>query len=306
MLEDVGVQYLMINPMPYLTLIFSVLVLSQAPNLVKLSSAPSMVMIFWRLFLAAIILGVVGAFKTQLGELKKLTKKDWIIISFTTIVLFAHFVFWFVGVRKTSVANSAIIFATNPIFTAIGGHFFFHERFTKKYAMAMIMGFIGITITFFDHLKFSPDAFLGDMMVLVGAILFSGYILLSKRVRNHLSNIPFTFILNLVTALFALAAILLTTPGDSLYDYDLKSWLSFSLMAIFSSVLGHSLFTHCLNFFNVNLMSCTMLLSPILASLVSYYFYHETLSLKTILGFIIAASGVFSMYFPYNRYLKRR
>lgn len=291
--------------MSYLTLLFSVLVLSQAPNLVKLSSAPSIVMIFWRLFLAAIILGAMGAVKGQLIELKKLTKKEWMIIVMTAVILFVHFIFWFVGVRKTSVANSAIIFATNPIFTAIGGHFFFHEKFTKKYAWAMIMGFIGITITFFDHLKFSPDAFLGDMMVLVGAILFSGYILLSKKVRSHLSNIPFTFILNLLTALLALITIFITTDV-SLYKYDIKSWLSFILMAIFSSVLGHALFTHCLNFFNVNLMSCTMLLSPILASLVSYYFYHEALSIKTILGFIIAASGVFSMYFPYNNYLRRR
>lgn len=291
--------------MSYLTLLFSVLVLSQAPNLVKLSSAPSMVMVFWRLFLASLILGVMGAIKGQLPELKKLSSKQWRIIFITTVVLFIHFVLWFTGVRKTTVANAAIIFATNPIFTAIGGHFFFHEKFTKKYASAMIMGFTGIAVTFFDHLQFSPDAFLGDMLVLISAMFFSGYILLSKKVRNTVSNIPFTFILNLSTSLFALVVIIFT-PETPLFDYDFKSWLSFILMAIFPSVMGHALFTHCLNFFNVNLMSCTMLLSPILASLVSYYFYHETLSIKTILGFIIAASGVFSMYFPYNNYLRRR
>lgn len=294
--------------MNYVLLIFSVLVLSQAPNLVKLSSAPSIIMIFWRLFIASMILLIVGAIKGQLSELKKLTKKEWLVVLATSVILFVHFMFWFIGVRKTSVANSAIIFATNPIFTAIGGHFFFHERFSKKYALAMILGFIGITITFSDNLKFSPDAFLGDMLVLVGAILFSGYILMSKRVRGHLSNVPFTFILNLVTSLFALITIFSIAEfrEASLYNYDFKSWLSFILMAVFSSVLGHSLFTHCLNFFNVNLMSCTMLLSPILASLVSYYFYHETMSIKTIFGFIVAASGVFYMYFPYNHLLRRR
>lgn len=288
--------------MSYFYLIFSVIILSQAPNLVKLSTAPSLVMVFWRLFLASIVLGIVGQLKNQLKDLKTLKKNDWIIILITCFILFLHFILWFIGVRKTSIANSAIIFATNPIFTAIGGYLFFKEKFNRRYLIAMVLGMLGIFITFYDNLKLSHDAFFGDIFVLIGTVLFSAYILLSKKSRGKIHNIPYTYGLNLITSWMALLTIILLKIfgnfDQSLFNYDFKNWLSFILMAIFPSVLGHALFTHCLQFLNVNLMSTTMLLNPMLSAFVAFFLYDEHLKNKTIIGFLITSIGVFQLYYP--------
>ena len=208
------------------------------------------------------------------------------------------------GVHKTSVANAAILFATNPLFTAVGSYLIFGEKLSLRYVLAMALGLVGIVVTFFENLKFHPEAFMGDILVLISAIFFSGYIILSKKARHHTSNVPFTFILNLVTAGFSLMTIFLIDAQAqqqtyvTLFDHSARNWWAFVLMAIFPSILGHALFTHTLKFLNINLMSTTMLLSPVLASLVSYLFYHETVGSNTVLGFIITASGVFSLYYP--------
>ncbi len=287
--------------MHYAQLILSVLILSQAPNLVKLSTANPLIICFWRLFLASVLLFVISFIQGSFKEIKQFSKPQWKMIVITAFVLFIHFTLWFAGVHKTSVANSAIIFATNPLFTAFGTYLFFSEKISIRYLVAMALALTGIVITFSQNLKFHPDAFLGDMLVLVSAVFFSGYILLSKKARHHTRNVPFTSVLNFITALFSLATILVWNQFQaplSLTNYDTQNWWAFFLMALFPSILGHALFTHCLKFLNVNLMSTTMLLSPVLASLVSYFFYRETVGLNTILGFLITAIGVFSLYYP--------
>jgi drug/metabolite transporter (DMT)-like permease len=290
--------------MAYAQLILSVIILSQAPNLVKMAQAPAVVICFWRLFLAAIFLGVIGIFTQKLNEIRDFSKSQWKMLIFTSLVLFIHFILWFMGVHKTSVANAAILFATNPLFTAIGSYLIFGEKLSLRYVLAMALGLVGIVVTFFENLKFHPEAFIGDILVLISAIFFSGYIILSKKARHHTSNVPFTFILNLVTAGFSLMTIFFIDfqaqqqTYVTLFDHSARNWWAFVLMAIFPSILGHALFTHTLKFLNINLMSTTMLLSPVLASLVSYLFYHETVGSNTVLGFIITASGVFSLYYP--------
>ncbi|MFZ4713390.1 MAG: DMT family transporter [Bacteriovoracaceae bacterium] len=290
--------------MAYAQLILSVIILSQAPNLVKLAQAPAVIICFWRLFLAAVFLGLIGLYTGKMGEIKRLSSSQWKMIVLTSVVLFIHFILWFMGVHKTSVANASIIFATNPLFTAIGSYLLFGEKISVRYLIAMALGLTGIVVTFSQNMQFHPEAFLGDMLVLVSAIFFSGYILLSKKARHHTSNVPFTFILNLLTAGCSLMTILVLdlTKGassfTSLFNHSDQNWWAFILMAIFPSILGHALFTHTLKYLNVNLMSTTMLLSPVLASIVSYFFYHETVGSNTILGFLITALGVFSLYFP--------
>jgi drug/metabolite transporter (DMT)-like permease len=290
--------------MAYAQLILSVIILSQAPNLVKMAQAQAVVICFWRLFLAAIFLGLIGLFTKKIHEVKAFSKTQWKMLIFTSFVLFIHFILWFMGVHKTSVANAAILFATNPLFTAVGSYLIFGEKLSVRYLVAMTLGLVGIIVTFYENLKFHPEAFTGDMLVLISAIFFSGYIILSKKARHHTSNVPFTFILNLVTAGFSLITILALDWNShqssvvTLFDHSSRNWWAFILMAIFPSILGHALFTHTLKFLNINLMSTTMLLSPVLASLVSYLFYHETVGSNTILGFVITALGVFSLYYP--------
>jgi drug/metabolite transporter (DMT)-like permease len=288
--------------MSYFYLFFSVLVISQAPNWVKLSQAGYLPMILWRTLFAGLILSIVSFYKQKIPELKKLKKAE-IKTAFTIgIVLFVHYIFWFLGVKKTSVANSALIFATNPVYTAFLGFFLLKETISKTNILVFIICLLGCFITFYPNLKFSSDAFLGDIMVLISAILFSLYIVLTKKMRLILSNEPLTAIINLICAGLSVIVVIIsnqfTSTPENLIEHSQRSWLSFILMAIFSSVLGHSLFTHCLKYFNINVMSTTMLMNPIWASLTAYLLYGEMLNMNNLVGFFFISAGLFILYLP--------
>lgn len=283
--------------MSYFYLFFSVLVISQAPNWVKLSQSGIMAMTFWRTFLAAMILFLLSVIKKKHLELKNQNKSDLIKIFFNGFILFLHFLLWFAGVKKTSVANSALLFATNPIYTAFIGYFLLKETITLRNVVVFFICLSGCVFTFYPNLKFSPEAFYGDLLVLASAILFSLYIVLTKQSRQKLSNEPLTSFINLFCSFFALLS-LMTLSDEPVFSHPPISWLSFSLMAIFSSVLGHSLFTHCLKYFNINIMSTTMLMNPMWASLTAYILYKETLKPNAIVGFVFISIGLFILYLP--------
>lgn len=276
----------------YFIAIFS---LSQSGNLVRLAHAPPEVIGFWRLLVSAMIMLPIA---WQKGDLKhfgnKIIKSKYIVL--TSILFFLHLWTYFYSVQNTKIANSMIIFATNPLFTAMGASFFFKEKFTKRIALAYLLAFIGIFQLIQNQLNLDPSLNKGNFSALISALFFSGYILSSNQSRKFFSNSTFAFLK------YALTAIFFGTLGlflkDDFTNYPSTTWLAIAGTVLFPTLLGHALFTYLLKYLNVNWMSCGKLIEPVLSAAVAFFLFQESLSLATLLAFGFTAASVLILFLP--------
>lgn len=290
--------------MHHLILIISVFMLATAPVIVKFLTLPPLTILVWRLTFVSLLL-FPFAYKS-IGELNKKKLLNILIASF---VLAVHFWIWFAGIPMLNVSIVAVLFATNPIYTAVFGYFILREPFKKRYFIALFLSIIGVVITFSSSVKGSlyddNSEVLGMVYIIIAAILYSLYMVMSKKMRQGLSNTIFNFSLNFGALIFGVTFLMFEhfiqrkeLVAPSMIDFS--SWKYLFLLALMPSVLGHNLMIYSLPKFNLNYVSCMKMMSPLSASLMGVYFFNDKLSYELIIGFVLVSAGV-TFAIPWKR-----
>ena len=205
---------------PYLVLLFGVFVTATSSIFARLAQAegqgaPSLVIAGWRLVIAALILtpfALRGSNKIQLINLRR---KDWGLAIAAGVFLAAHLAVWISSLEYTSVASSAALVTTNPLWVALAVFLFFGERLSRTTVLALIIAFSGsLLIAFSDGgilsvnssgLQFNPQNLIapagkadttlfGDMLALIGAITVAAYLLVGRSLRARTSNVPYVWL----------------------------------------------------------------------------------------------------------------
>lgn len=279
--------------MPLFWLSGALILLSQSANWIRLADAHAAVIGFWRMALSCLFLGALmawkGGFRLRRGQF------PWLLLC--GIFLFLHFYTWFLSVQKTTVANSMILFCSNPVFTALGAWLFFRERMQWRYGVALGLCLVGLGVLLKDSLGFQAERWEGDLLGLVCAVLFSGYVLVSKRLRSEMENVPFAFYTYLVCVAFF--AVGVGWERQNWFHYSEDTWLGVWGLTIGSTLLGHFVFTWCLKYLNVNFMSTATLVEPAMSAWTASIFWGEPLTRGAVWGFVLVAAGVIVLYLPF-------
>ena len=189
---------------PYVALAVGVVTVSTSAIFVKLADAPAGVVAFYRLFFSVILLLPIFLYK-YVGELKDISKRDWLFSALAGVFLAFHFILWFESLNYTSVASSTVLVTLQPLFAFIGTYLFFQERLSTKAIASGLMAIAGSVIISWGDFQISGMALFGDVLALVACALVTAYLLFGQDVRKRLSLITYTFIVygfSCVTLLF--------------------------------------------------------------------------------------------------------
>jgi len=191
--------------------------------------------------------------------------------------------------HNTSIAHMVIIYATNPIYAMIGGHYLFGEKIPARIYWAYPIALIGIFILMAErfHLGFS---LFGNTMALVSALFHAGYFLATKKARLTQTNLNFSFVLYLTAGLGFF--ILSTISETDLYRVDQKSWIAIFLLILFPTFLGHFLMTYLMKFIRISKLSFSKLTEPGISTIVAYLVLGEKVSQLSILAFVLTLAAV--------------
>jgi len=290
-----------------LMFLFCIVVLSQAGTLIRFADADSLAICFWRLLIAAGLM-LPLAFHNR-RALLSLGRRDWLSLGLTGLFLFAHFYFFFRAVQETTVAVATMLLSLSPVITAIGAYIFFHERISLHLALACALGIGGIAALFGENLLHLDAAhqlaLRGDFWGVLSAAFMSGYILVGKHIRTRLANSVFACAIYFQTAIYAMVAMWIWKVPFTGYSH--QTWLAFVALAILPTLMGHAIFTYCLNHLNVNFMSCMTLVEPLLAALAAQYLFAEKVTPFAGLGFFLTSASVVALYWePLSKYVKYR
>jgi drug/metabolite transporter (DMT)-like permease len=274
---------------PYAAVVIGVLSVSTSAIFVKLCSAPSGVIAFYRLFFSVLFMLPIFL-KKHLPELKLITKKDLLFSTFAGILLAFHFILWFESLNFTSVASSTVLVTLQPLFAFIGTYIFFKEKLSGKAIVSGLITIAGSVLISWGDFRISGSALFGDFLALIACALITAYLLFGQTVRKRLSLVTYTFIVYLISSItlfiYTLAA------KQPLYPNKPSDWVYFILLAIVPTLLGHTLFNWSLKWVSTSIISMAILFEPVGATILAFFLLDESTVWSQIVGGIIVIGGI--------------
>ncbi|RFU70773.1 DMT family transporter [Peribacillus saganii] len=274
---------------PYLALAIGVASVSISAIFVKLSTAPSGVIAFYRLFFSVLLM--LPVFLIKYGrELKHIQKRDWLFTIVSGVFLAFHFILWFESLEFTSIASSTVLVTLQPLFAFAGAYLFFHERFSMNAIISGIIAIIGSVIISWGDFRISGQALVGDILALAACGLITAYLLFGQTVRKRISLITYTFLVYSVSTATIFVYVLVN--NEPLYPYPLDDWIYFLLLAVFPTLLGHSIFNWVVKWISATTVSIVILFEPVGATLLAYLILEEKLVWSQVAGGLIVLIGI--------------
>ena len=275
---------------PMTMLVLGVIGISLSSIFVKFSTAPAAVTAAWRLlWTVALMTPVVwgrGAVRRELLGVK------WplaLLSALSGLFLAIHFVLWFESLNRTSVASSTTIVCTEVIWVCLGWWLFMGGRVPGKALAAIGVTVVGsVVIAFAD--SGSTGHLSGDILALLAAVAVAGYTLIGRAVRSDTSTTVYTYLVYTVCALVLVLTCVF--QGQALLGHGSSPiWVGLAL-AVFSTILGHSIFSWCLKYFSPAFVSASKLCEPVGAAALAALIFRQIPSAMQLLGGALILGGL--------------
>ena len=280
----------LIEKHPMIMIVIGIFGISLSSIFVKYSDAPSAVTAAFRLlwtvaFLSPVVFGKAKVRK----ELLRISPKMATLSALSGLFLAIHFVLWFESLKYTSVASSTTIVCTEVIWVALGFCLILKGKLGWKAVGAIAVTLLGsVFIAWSD--SGSGDQLYGDILALLAAVAVGIYTLIGRVVRKEASTTVYTYLVYTACAAVLVATCLV--QGYRLFAYGASSIFVGLLLAVFSTILGHSIFSWCLKYFSPAFVSASKLLEPAVAAVFAAFLFGEIPSAVQILGGGLILGGV--------------
>jgi drug/metabolite transporter (DMT)-like permease len=283
------VRYLEQHPM--IMIIFGIMGISLSAIFVRYSDAPSAVTASYRLLWTVFLMSpMVWGAKKRRRELRGINRKALVLCGCSGIFLALHFFTWFESLKYTTVASSTTIVCTEAIWVALGYCLFLKGRLAAKEVAAIAVTLGGSLLVAYSDSGMGGGHLYGDVLALSAAGFVAGYTLIGQVVRTTLSTTAYTYIVYLFSA--AALVVLTAVQGYSLAGYGGNTVMVGLLLAVFSTILGHSIFSWCLKFLSPAFVSASKLCEPVVAAVFAAMLFGERPAVLQVAGGAVIIGGV--------------
>lgn len=275
---------------PFIMIVVGIFGIALSSIFVRYSQAPSAVTAAYRLLWTVVLLTpFVLTRKSVRSEFRSISPRIAILSAVSGLFLAAHFVLWFESLQHTSVASSTTIVCTEVVWVALGFCLLLKGKLSGKAVLAIAVSLAGsVMIALSD--SSSGSGLYGDILALLAAISVAVYTLIGQLARKSLSTSAYTFIVYISCA----TALVLTClfQGESFLAYGISPVIVGLLLAVFSTILGHSIFTWCLKYFSPAFVSASKLCEPVVAAIFAGILFSEIPGWLQLLGGVLVIAGV--------------
>ena len=255
---------------------------------IKMLSSDGLVVAFYRLWFAIPLLWlsalVVPSMRRRLG-------RKWFFGCLVGGAFFGlHQILFFIAIKMTSVANVTIIGALQPVLVLLVAGPMFGEYLRRAAAGWAVVALAGTGLVVVGSAGAPEVSPMGDLLAFGNLFAFTGYFLVSRRVRAHVG--PWEYVVGMTTV----SGLVITTTV-AVVQPDLGSpagwdWLVLLTLAVFPGTIGHVLtnWAHAhVAAFSISMM---FLAAPIVSSASALAFLGETVNGMQIVGGLIVLVAI--------------
>ena len=258
-----------------------------------------------RALIIGIIFFVLGYRKSNFryGKLKEMPWKY--LLSIAVIGGALAFLFFFTGLKFTTVGRAAFLQKTLPLFVTVLAFLFLDERITKKHLYALITMFFGAIVLYSTQIN--PAALwmnpsFGDMLIVIAAFLWAVETIIAKKAMlKGETNYVVSFSRMFFGGLILFGVVLLMGKTDMLFNIGAQNLLNIAVSTI---VLFGYVFTWYwgIKLINVSKASAMLLISPVVSLIIGVMFLGEPAPLMQIIGSAIILAGAYLVFKVKSKY----
>jgi drug/metabolite transporter (DMT)-like permease len=251
---------------------------------VVLSSAPGLVLTFYRLWLAAaMLMAILHASGRRFSW--AIARSSWP----GGVLLAGDMAMFFSAVKYTSVVDATVISAVQPALVLIAARPMFGERVGRWDVVWILLAMAGVTVAVVGPGVSGHDQVLGDLLA-VGSLLFwTGYWLVSKRSREQLGAMEYTTGVTLMAAVTMIPIVLLS--GQSLGRFHVGDILWIFLLTIVPGG-GHLAMNWAHRYVDATISSVIGCLSPLVAAGAAAIFLGQMLTALQLSGVVLGLGAI--------------
>ena len=274
-----------------LLLTLSVSMVSSASILITISVSPSLVKVFWRTMYGSLFMFIIGVIRGDIRAFRSpQVRTNWPWLVGIGVILSLHFSTWFQSLEMTSIPASVVLVDSSPIFTAILSTIFLGESLRRRSWAGILIAIVGAIFLVWIDYGLDLGALTGDLLALAGAVFLAIYFIGGRRYAQGMPITVYTSIIYLVAAISTLGLCLLS--GYNILVFEPSEVLIFIALAIFPTVLGHSVNNYLLTKVPAYVVSSAVLGEPVGATILAAVILGRIIEPAELIGFSVILIGV--------------
>ncbi len=194
---------------------------------------------------------------------------------------------WHTAIVHTSVANATLLVNTTPVLVGLYAATVLRERLDARFWTGTALALAGTALL----LGFRAGGALhGDLLALLAAVFYAGYLLLMKATRRDVDTAPALFLTGVsATGVLGLYA---AVGGDRFLGFPLSSWLAMLGAALISHLGGVMAIVWALRYLRATAASVALLAQPVGTAVLGWLLLGEKLGSFQALGALAVLAGI--------------
>ncbi|WP_025763108.1 DMT family transporter [Dyadobacter tibetensis] len=272
---------------PRISLLIGILCISIFPVLVKWTPVSGVSAAYYRM-----LIGLLGLLPYALWsrQLSLPPKHLWLPIAICGILFATDISIWNLSIQYSNATQATLLTNLSPIWVGVGAFLFMPNKpkiyFWIGTAVALLGMVVLIGLDTFTEMRFDR----GFSLAILSGILYAAYMLVSKRVLNHISIVPFMTYCMAVSSLYLLLTCLYFDLPIS--GFSSSIWTAFTIQGLICQLLGWLTINFAIQRMDAQRVSLALLSQSIFTALIAYSFINEPITWSMALGGFIILIGI--------------
>ncbi len=252
--------------------------------LIKLSGFAGITFAFYRLWL-----GFFAFLVVLLLSGRRLTWRTLVTAAPGGVLLGCDVTFFFVAIKETSVVDATIIGALQPVLVLLVAGRWFGEHVGAREVALVMLSLVGVALVGIGSSGLPVFSLRGDVLAFLALFAWTGYWLVTKRVRATMPALEY------MTGVFLTASLVITPvmllSGKSFLAKEPTDWLWLGLFVLFPSTAGQGMVAWAHRYVEVWLSSLLLQGMPVVASVAAFVVLGEPLTPMIVAGGLIVVGA---------------
>ncbi len=258
------------RPAPGWVLAASLLGISFAGPLTKVSNAEPLAIAAWRLFFSLAIVAVALVLSGEWRDWKRITARDAILAASAGVSLALHFWAWNASVHMTTIAASVTLVSLQPAFIVAISAMFLREAPTRRQLAGILIAMLGAIAIAAPDWRAGNDAavsnaMLGNLLATSAAVTAAIYYSIGRHLRAGYGL--WAYVSLAYTACFLTILLAAGITSVHLAPQPPRELALFAGLAIGPMLLGHTGMNWALKYLPAYVVNLTVLGEPVGATL---------------------------------------
>lgn len=273
----------------YIALGVGILSLSFSAMFVRWANAPGPVTAFYRLFFSVFLL--FPFFLPRIKANPSIRSRRVLFPLLAGVFTACDLALWTASLSYTTASNATLLGNTSPLWVALGTWFILKQKLSAGFWRGLTFTLLGAALIMGTDFILHPRFGVGDVMAVFTGFFYGGYFLFTERSRTTFDPVSHIWFVGIgaTVSLFIINLVL----HNPLSGFDTNTWLVFLASALVSQLIGYMSLAYALGHLPASVVSPTMILQPVLTTILAIPLLGEIPSIWQGIGGAMALIGIY-------------